>query len=162
MSDSTNFGSFVKMEGDSLDLDSADFPGASNADPVQSAGSSDAHKILDSIINHVFLPPKLPNVQDETKFEPHLTDILISSLQNFANLTDLSEDPGIKAAIDATAKFQMVRDENNHIHPISFKEALSDLVSKGDMPVSFELEHQVNSSLQMASSHSALKNRTPE
>ena len=72
--------------------------------------------VLRAIINHVFLPPKLPDrVDDFLKWEEKLLELLRTSLASFENLIGGDDVSKIQLAQKSLLKFMDARQPNGYI-----------------------------------------------
>ena len=71
--------------------------------------------LLRCLINHVFLPPKLPEGKDDLKWEPLLTQILTESLRSFQCHVSDDDASRVDIAIGAVNRFISLTDSNGHV-----------------------------------------------
>ncbi|UNI17477.1 hypothetical protein JDV02_003817 [Purpureocillium takamizusanense] len=72
--------------------------------------------MLQSIVHHVFLPPKLPSGEDDGCWVPALIELILSALSTFRDhRTDTDDFDCIKAAIGSIRNFQETRTETGEI-----------------------------------------------
>lgn len=87
--------------------------------------------MLRSIVNHVFLPPKLPSGEDDGIWVPALIDLTLSSLRAFrAHHTDTEAD-SIMAAMGSIRNFRDTRTASGEISEPSLEPMLGAEVLKG-------------------------------
>jgi hypothetical protein len=86
-------------------------------------------KALPHAINHVFLPPKLPQSDDfDSTFDDALLDMVLTSLQDFKHLV---KEDSIDAVTDLIRNIRAVRGDSGAINEESLKVALQGLREKG-------------------------------
>lgn len=90
---------------------------------------SDIEKVL-YMINHVFLPSKLPQEDDFAPFlDAALADMVLNSLQEFSN--QQNQSLAIGAVTSMTESFRSIHDQHGYITETGLQEALADLSKDG-------------------------------
>lgn len=95
------------------------------------------HEHLKSIVNHVFLPPKLPGEEDNTPFAGTLADMLISAFQGFvsdlgkASVVEQEAVSPMLRAINAVQNFKAVLEATGNISETGLRNILHDVVENG-------------------------------
>lgn len=88
-------------------------------------------QVLRAIINHVFLPRKLPDRADEVDFEGHLVDLLASSLSQFAINCKPQAQIFVREALGSIKEFQTLIDEDGNTDKDKLSLALKQCKRKG-------------------------------
>lgn len=89
---------------------------------------------LQHIVDHVFLPPKLPQSAKESSVALHdgyLLEALIQSLQSCGQNLDASEQEAVQGLHMMMTELRRVRSEMGAINEDSLLSALQDLLAKG-------------------------------
>lgn len=79
---------------------------------------------LNLLVNHVFLPPKLPGGEDTKEWEDVLCKLLLNSLRRFQEFADESDRPCLDLAASSVKHFTSVNNVNGHISEPELIEAL--------------------------------------
>lgn len=108
---------------------------------TQVQDSTTYHPLVDSsmdikkanyMINHIFLPPKLPQKDDFTSgLSRALGDMVLKSIQEFADIQ--GSNHAVHSVLSMLSNFQTVHNESGHIHEVRLKETLAELCKDGTL-----------------------------
>lgn len=87
--------------------------------------------MLRSIVNHVFLPPKLPSGEDDGIWLPVLVDLVLSSLSTFRDHQTGTDADTVTAAIGSIRNFREGRMASGEISEPGLERMLGAEVLKG-------------------------------
>ncbi|KAL6866420.1 hypothetical protein ACO1O0_002531 [Amphichorda felina] len=93
-------------------------------DAMASLGSVAA---LQSVFQHVFLPPQLPPGEDETSCIPTLLPLILSSLQEFQAFQDAKTLGHVGRAIIAVENFQKLENKSDGVSEITLNDVFASL-----------------------------------
>lgn len=90
-----------------------------------------SQNLLHDIVNHVFLPPRLPCKQDSDLWIQKLSELLLTSLHDFKTYQDERSVELVSRAIFAVQNFQAFRDIAGGIEEQGLGKAISQLKVEG-------------------------------
>lgn len=88
---------------------------------------------LQSIINHVFLPPQLPDTQDTVFDHSNIAELVIASLYKFAAISQGSDREKVSTAITAITNFVRLRDAAGAINDEKLRDILPSAAKAGKL-----------------------------
>jgi hypothetical protein len=88
---------------------------------------------LECLINHVFLPPKLPGHPDKLSWERDLLEFLYEALDKFCELVAESDRPCVDLAAHAIKNFKQVTTPAGHISEAELANALRRTDGESDL-----------------------------
>lgn len=87
--------------------------------------------MLRSIVNHVFLPPKLPSGEDDGIWVPDVIDLILSSLSTFRDHQTGADADSVTVAIGSIRNFRETRTASGDISEPGLERMLGAEVLKG-------------------------------
>jgi hypothetical protein len=87
--------------------------------------------LLEGIVNHVFLPPRLPSQEDEGLWIRKLSELLEASLHEFKSYQKSTSIHFVSRAISAVKSFQRFNSPHGGIEESGLGEAISLLSNEG-------------------------------
>lgn len=85
------------------------------------------------LINHIFLPPKLPGADDyEPKHEKYLLDLLFEALSAYKSRMPVDHDNAIAFITSMVDRTRDIHDSHGHVNSSKLKSTLLELCDEGE------------------------------
>ena len=88
---------------------------------------------LQSVFQHVFLPPQLPPGEDETSCIPTLLYLILSSLQEFQAFQNATNLGHVRRAIIAVENFQKLETKSDGVSETALNDVFASLKDRGTL-----------------------------
>lgn len=89
------------------------------------------NSLLEGIVNHIFLPPRLPSQEDKGLWIPKLSELLQASLHEFNSYQKGTSISFVSRAISAVKNFHRFNSRYGGIEASGLGEAISRLGKEG-------------------------------